>query len=357
VSGRPAETETRRQLEICNACRLCEGLCAVFPALERRGVLEDGDVLQLASLCHDCRACLEVCPYAPPHPFGVNLPLALAARRDDTIASLGRTATPAPRRPPVGWALFGVVVAAAAVIVGVVVTGGTHRGVPAGSPYRTVTEAFLLIASGGAALVGLGGLALGGHRYWHAVGGATRDLVAPRALLGALADAATLRYLGGGKVGCASGGAVAGPRRILHQAVVVGFLGCLAATVAAAISGDVLDHPPPYGWGSVPVLAGISGGALLVAGTVGLRILDRRRDAAPGYPPMLLRDIRFLDALAAVAVTGIAELLLRRSAAGPPLLGIHLALVWAAFLLAARSKFAHAPYRLLALVRDRIERR
>ena len=28
--------EAERQLDICNACRYCEGYCAVFPALERR---------------------------------------------------------------------------------------------------------------------------------------------------------------------------------------------------------------------------------------------------------------------------------------------------------------------------------
>ena len=31
-----------RQLTICNSCRYCEGLCAVFPALERRTVFADG---------------------------------------------------------------------------------------------------------------------------------------------------------------------------------------------------------------------------------------------------------------------------------------------------------------------------
>jgi citrate/tricarballylate utilization protein len=30
--------EAQRQFDICNACRYCEGLCAVFPALERRSL-------------------------------------------------------------------------------------------------------------------------------------------------------------------------------------------------------------------------------------------------------------------------------------------------------------------------------
>ena len=62
-------TEAERQLTICNACRYCEGYCAVFPALERRRELTEGDIAHLADLCHDCRACYTACMYAPPHEF------------------------------------------------------------------------------------------------------------------------------------------------------------------------------------------------------------------------------------------------------------------------------------------------
>ena len=48
--------EGKRQLDICNSCRYCEGYCAVFPALERRIDLTKADMVQLANLCHDCRA-------------------------------------------------------------------------------------------------------------------------------------------------------------------------------------------------------------------------------------------------------------------------------------------------------------
>ena len=73
--------EAERQLNICNSCRYCEGYCAVFPALERRTVLETGDITQLASLCHDCRACFQACMYAPPHEFAVDPPAILTAVR------------------------------------------------------------------------------------------------------------------------------------------------------------------------------------------------------------------------------------------------------------------------------------
>ena len=49
-----ASGEVRRIMQICNACRYCEGFCAVFPAMERRRLFTDGDVSYLANLCHNC---------------------------------------------------------------------------------------------------------------------------------------------------------------------------------------------------------------------------------------------------------------------------------------------------------------
>src|SRR5947208_48706 len=94
------------QLEVCNACRYCEGYCAVFPALERRRRFTPADVVYLANLCHDCRACFYACMYAPPHEFGVNIPKALAEVRERTYAdyALPRVASDLARRH-VRWLL------------------------------------------------------------------------------------------------------------------------------------------------------------------------------------------------------------------------------------------------------------
>ena len=78
--------EVVRQFQICNACRYCEGLCAVFPALERRRRFSVADIDALANLCHQCGACHYDCQYAPPHPFAVNVPPALAAVRERSYA-------------------------------------------------------------------------------------------------------------------------------------------------------------------------------------------------------------------------------------------------------------------------------
>src|SRR6266700_1086223 len=59
-------SEGERILRICNACRYCEGYCAVFPAMERRQTFAEGDLNYLANLCHNCSECYYACQYAPP---------------------------------------------------------------------------------------------------------------------------------------------------------------------------------------------------------------------------------------------------------------------------------------------------
>ena len=78
------EAEAARQMQICNACRYCEGFCAVFPAMTRRLDFTKADIHYLANLCHNCGACLHACQYAPPHEFAVNFPQALAQVRGQT---------------------------------------------------------------------------------------------------------------------------------------------------------------------------------------------------------------------------------------------------------------------------------
>src|ERR1043166_7486478 len=75
-------SEGRRLMTICNACRYCEGYCAVFPAMERRLTFSDTDLNYLANLCHNCSACYAAAQYAPPHEFNVNVPLVLAGFRE-----------------------------------------------------------------------------------------------------------------------------------------------------------------------------------------------------------------------------------------------------------------------------------
>ena len=97
----PTAAETRdalaaegaRMMTICNACRYCEGYCAVFPAMERRLEFDWADMTYLANLCHGCGECFFACQFAPPHDFNVNVPQNLAQIRQ---ASYRKYAWPQP---------------------------------------------------------------------------------------------------------------------------------------------------------------------------------------------------------------------------------------------------------------------
>src|SRR5690606_13930885 len=86
------ETEVARVMQVCNACRYCEGFCAVFPAMTQRLEFGKADINYLANLCHNCGACLHACQYAPPHEFAINVPKAMAEVRLETYQHYARPA-------------------------------------------------------------------------------------------------------------------------------------------------------------------------------------------------------------------------------------------------------------------------
>ena len=349
--------EASRQLVICNACRYCEGYCAVFPALERLSQPAEGDITHLADLCHDCRDCYTACMYAPPHEFAVNVPAALSAvRRHTQDEYLPRLPWPAGRRA--GMLAAGLVAVAILALLGFL--AGSRAG-GAGSPYRVIAYPALLVAAGLPALWGILVMAGCAARYWRATGG--RGLASPRALLSALRQAASLRNLRGGGAGCSyPTDEPSAARRRLHGLVAWGLLACAGSTVAAAISQDIAGDPPPYPVASAPVLLGVIGGAGMVLGCGGLLLLRRSAArAGPGSGPsredaaLARRGYGLLAGLLLLAVTGLLTLALRDTVAFGPVLAVHLAAVVGCFAIAPYTKFMHVIYRFLALVHDSAE--
>ncbi len=151
--------EGERLMVICNACRYCEGYCAVFPAMERRLSFSEADLNYLANLCHNCAECYYSCQYAPPHEFSVNVPKVFAEIR---ARSYEKYAWPRFLRISAWWALAaGLVVAA--------LLAGTRPA--AGADFYSVISHDAMVATFGVitAFIVLAGVA-GFLRFWRESG-------------------------------------------------------------------------------------------------------------------------------------------------------------------------------------------
>jgi citrate/tricarballylate utilization protein len=352
------EAEVARQLQICNACRYCEGFCAVFPAMTRRLEFGRADIHYLANLCHNCGACLHACQYAPPHEFAVSLPPAMARVRAKTYIDYAwpRALGALYRRNGLTIALALATCLAAFLALAASGTGELIGRPLAGDFYAVFPHGLLAGAFGlvfGFACVAL---AVGVTRFW-------RDLPPGRASAPALreatASALDLRYLGGGHGrGCNDeDDAFTRRRRRFHHLTFYGFMLCFAATCVATLYHYGLDERAPYPLLSLPVLLGTAGGIGLLAGPAGLLWLNLRRDPAHREDSQNAMDRGFIALLFLASATGLALLAWRDSAAMALWLAIHLGVVMALFLTLPYGKFAHGVFRSAALLKWAIEKR
>ncbi|HXX25053.1 MAG TPA: tricarballylate utilization 4Fe-4S protein TcuB [Pseudolabrys sp.] len=352
--------EADRLMTICNACRYCEGLCAVFPAMEMRRTFAAGDLNYIANLCHQCGACFPDCQYSPPHQFDVNIPTALAKLRNDSYAVYVW-----PRALSGVFARNGVLVALqCAASVAVFIIGFVAFANPAalwsrnaGDFYKLMPHQAMVALFGAAFLYAIVALVFSLRAFW-------RDITVGRPRAGfvafwqAVGDTMTLRYLGGGGGGCTSENEEPSTRRRLyHHFTFYGFLLCFAATSVATVYHYAFGWHAPYDVISAPVLLGIAGGIGLLVGPVGLFVLSRRRDPKLTDAGRTGMDTAFIAMLFLTSLTGFLLLILRETGMMGMLLAIHLGVVFALFVSLPYGKFVHGLYRFLALVKYAGERR
>lgn len=339
--------EARRQIEICNACRYCEGFCSVFPAMTRDKAFADGDITHLANLCHNCRGCYYSCQYTEPHEFALNLPAALAEVRQD---SWERHAWPKPFATAFqssGVAIAGVLVVTLAVLFAAIqwLTPASGEGF-----YASLAHTAMVAIFAPAFLLPLLTVALSLRAYWREVGGRG---IRWAEVLAALKSAGTMRNLDGGQgQGCnfEQEDRYSNARRYLHQAVMYGFLLCFASTGTATLLHYLAGIEAPYGFFSLPKLLGVPGGILLCIGTVGLAYLKTKADPALGAVRVWGAEMGFVALLFTVALTGLVLYAATGTGAVPALLAVHLGAVLAFFLLLPYTKMIHGFYRMAALI-------
>lgn len=356
------EEEVSRQMQICNACRYCEGFCAVFPAMTRRLEFDKADIHYLANLCHNCGACLHACQYAPPHDFAVNVPQAMAKVRVQTYAdyawpsALGalykRNGLTVAMSLAGGLAMF--------LILMVMIKGALFHAPLAGNFYAIFPHNTLALMFGvvfGLAVIALG---IGVVKFWRNVTPANfLNAASGESVAEAANNVLRLTYLDGGHgKGCNNeDDKFTLLRRTFHHFTFYGFMLCFAATSVATFYHYVLELHAPYPFLSAPVLLGTVGGIGLLIGPAGLLWLNLKRHPLHGDAAQKPMDRGFIMLLFLTSATGLVLLALRDTSAMGLLLALHLGVVMALFLTLPYGKFAHGIYRSAALLKFSIEKR
>jgi citrate/tricarballylate utilization protein len=354
-----ALAEAERLMVVCNSCRYCEGLCAVFPAMELRNTFPTGDLNYLANLCHGCGACYYDCQFSPPHEFDVNVPKVLAQVRAESYQAYAW-----PRAFQGMFARNGLAISlVAALSVAVFVAGfaafndpsvlwGAHEG--PGAFYRLMPHNAMAVLFGAAFLYAIVAMTMGVRMFWRDGAQTPADGLS---FWQAMKDAGQLRYLDGGGAGCMNDDdRPTDRRRFYHHLTFYGFLLCFASTCVATLYHYLLAREAPYPWYDLPVLLGTIGGLGLVIGPAGLLAAKLRRDPVVQDEARWGMDVAFLAMLFLTSLTGLALLVLRDTGAMGILLALHLGVVFGLFITMPYGKFVHGLYRFAALMKYARER-
>lgn len=358
-----ALAEAERLMVVCNSCRYCEGLCAVFPAMELRREFTTGDLNYLANLCHSCGACYYDCQFSPPHEYDVNVPRVLAEVRAGTYQTYAW-----PRPLAMMFDRNAMKISLVLVLsVTIFILGFILMNEPAalfaanaepGAFYRLMPHNVMALLFGAAFLYALVAMAMGFRMFWRDIGEPAATLAEPRSLWAAIRDAGSLRYLDGGGVGCMNEDErPSDNRRIYHHLTFYGFMLCFASTTSATFYHYLLGMEAPYPWYDLPVVLGTIGGIGLLIGPIGLLAAKRRRDRALQDEARFGADAAFVLMLFLTSLTGLLLLFFRATPAMGLLLAIHLGVVFALFVTMPYSKMVHGLYRFGVLVRYARERR
>lgn len=363
------EAEVARQLQICNACRYCEGFCAVFPAMTRRLEFGKADIHYLANLCHNCGACLHACQYAPPHEFAVNVPQAMARVRVQTYSNYAWPLALGKLYQRNGLTLSLALAAGLAtfLLLALALNGTLWGGDLRGNFYNLFPHNLLVGLFAPVFLFAILALGLGVRRFWREVttgesvsGPAAAEAhVSGEAALEATVDVLRLKYLDGGHgEGCHNADdEYTLARRRAHHLTFYGFLLCFAATSVATVYHYAFGWAAPYALPSLPKLLGVTGGLSLLMGTAGLFKLNLQRHPLHGDASQKPMDRGFMALLFFSSLSGLALWLARGSAALPILLAVHLGVVMALFATLPYGKFAHGIFRTAALLKWAVEKR
>ena len=339
IDENPVVSEAMRQLSICNACRYCEGYCAVWDAIEFKPVLKEGYIYHLANLCHDCRDCYYACPYnEPEHEFKLNIPKVMGQVRMETY-----TANIRPRflkfaieKPVTVTFLASLIAVAAAVLYATVIFGMSGfsslpmTAIIPDSLYRPVTVLVYLYT--------LIMWSWEGISYWRKINDRTH--ITGSSLIKGVYDAVFHTNFRGGGTGCKVPEEKSRYFRLAaHSLVLFGFITALVS---------ISFYPDIYG---VFGIAYLLGSLAVTLGTAGLIYMHLKEEEGSRSQKQSSLDYPFTILLFLAGITGIIVPVSTGTALFNWNFLIHDALIIVVFLLAPFSKFIHPVFRLISLIK------
>ncbi len=328
-----------RQLSICNACRYCEGYCAVWDAIEFKSILNEGDIYHLSNLCHDCRDCYYACPYnEPEHDFKLNIPKVLGQVRVETYKDNLK-----PRF--FGFALEKpILVTATSTIIAVAISiayAAFSFGVDSFSSLPMTTIIPISLFKPATILVYLYTITLWsweGLAYWSKIN--QKERLSASGIGRGIRDAIFHKnFLGGGE-GCKVPKLNSRYLRVISHLLV--FFGFITALVSISFYPDITGYF---------ALAYLFGSCSVTIGTAGMIYIHLKESKRSRSDEQALIDYPFTILLFFAGITGIIVPL----SLGTTLFNwnfiIHDALIMVVFLLAPFSKFIHPVFRIISLMK------
>ena len=335
----PAVSEAARQMSICNACRYCEGYCAVWNAIEFKPVLDSGYIKHLANLCHDCRDCYYACPYnEPDHEFKLNIPKALGEVRVETYASYAR---PKFLKFLIEKPALATILATSAAIALAVLYASLVFGAGKFSTLPMVTVIPVSIYKPATMLVyvyTIGIWSWEGISYWSEINGGTH--VSGSGLAKGIYDAIFHTNFRGGGTGCKV------PeeknryfRMAAHSMVMFGFIDALVS---------ISFYPDIFGVAGIAYLLGSLAVSTGAAALIYLHMKERVGSRSQKQSSM---DYPFTILLFLAGITGVLVPISTGTVWFNWNFLMHDALIAVVFFLAPYSKFVHPVLRIISLIK------
>ena len=334
--------EARRQLSICNACRYCEGYCAVWDEIENMNVFTNSNVQHLSNLCHDCRECFTVCPYTDPHEFSLNIPKLFSIVRYDSYndhikPSFMKKAF--RNQSPLWISVIGVTLLLSFILEFINTSGNLFAPISISNMgaiipdiefkfFSFVLYAYLLIM-----------WSYEGYFYYRSIS-PEKTRKQKRGLAIAIYDALSHKFFKGGGAGCNY------PeeknrsyRLIFHPMIFFGFIIDLIAILFYSNFNVIITII--YTLGSLLMVIG--SGGLLVGNFISKKKAPSLNSGEFGN--------QFIIALLITGVTGFMLPVVSRTILFIVIFGIHIAFIASILILAPYSKFLHPVFRFISLLK------